>query len=99
MMRPCYQFYKNTWRRDRNINKIQDAIKHPEVISNTTNRAIILFDIVNNRGQKWANKIEINTPISDNNPEIIYKEIIGRLQLFGFKSTFNIVCVVGNMTN
>lgn len=98
MMRPYYQFYKNTWRRDRNINKIQDAIKHPEVIANT-NRAIILFDIINNQGQKWANKIEINTPISDNNPEIIYKEIIGRLQLFGFKSNFNIVCVVGNMTN
>lgn len=98
MMRPCYQFYKNTWRRDRNINKIRDAIKHPEVIA-STNRAIILFDIINDLGQKWANKIEINTPISDNNPEIIYKEIIGRLQLFGLKSNFNIVCVVGNMIN
>jgi hypothetical protein len=97
-MRPCYQFYKNTWRRDRNINKIQDAIKHPEIINNV-NRAIILFDVFNNLGQKWANKIEINTPISDNDPEIIYKEITGRLQLFGLKSNFNVVCVVGNMTN
>lgn len=97
MMRHCYQFYKNTWRRDRNINKIQDAIKHPEVITNT-NRAIILFDIINNQGQKWANEIKINTPISDNDSEIIYKEIVGRLRLSGFKSTFNIVCVVGNMT-